>query len=496
MQGIERKMQQLTKVIYHLNARGDDAGELGDTSASYENEIEGILRDAGDRVKRFQQAASHDMDSKAIAEKVREVELKYEAQKQRALKEMDEFKRRAKDAQGLVRREADERIGVMAKELDACKKEFAQKLKQFAEVTEQLEKRAGDKVGGEKKKSANELADVVRKHNAKCASLRSAPPPHHITHALPAAVCCSPHCSPPSSLYACVRYNEMLQQRMAEEEAARVALVKDHEKQMRDAKGAMTPQLEAALAANAALQRQLDEVRIEAESAKKGAVEAARAADTCKARAEAAEADASKHKGEAEKQRAASLAATQGEERAKKELESAKDELARLRSKAESTLTGKHDAEQQMRDLAEALKQAQAQAETYREDAERGMHMSQLARKLQVNHYPQTLTPPAIHTAMHTFCVTRGACIPTEHVFGDILLLPYPPHNISRGATCDSPSPPYRPCATWQDEMETLEAKRREALETLKASEQQVRDLPTSPSFRRSAHISLPFGLR
>ena len=88
MQHIERKVQQLTKVIYHLNTKGDDAGDVGNTAASYENEIEGILRDAGERVKRFQAAAAHATDERLIAEKVREVELKYEAQKQRALKEL------------------------------------------------------------------------------------------------------------------------------------------------------------------------------------------------------------------------------------------------------------------------------------------------------------------------------------------------------------------------------------------------------------------------
>ena len=47
IQGMERKVQQLTKVIYHLNSKGDTGEDMGDTAASYENEIEGILRDAG-----------------------------------------------------------------------------------------------------------------------------------------------------------------------------------------------------------------------------------------------------------------------------------------------------------------------------------------------------------------------------------------------------------------------------------------------------------------
>ena len=98
MEGMAKKVQQLTKVIYHLNSKGDD-GDVAENAQSYENEIEGILRDAGERVKRFQAACSHATDTKLIESKVHEVEVKYEMQKQRALKEMEEFKRRAKDAQ-------------------------------------------------------------------------------------------------------------------------------------------------------------------------------------------------------------------------------------------------------------------------------------------------------------------------------------------------------------------------------------------------------------
>lgn len=99
LQGMDRKVQQLTKVIYHLNAKGEEAAnDLGEKAAQYENEIEGILREAGERVKRFQAACSHTTDAKVISDKVREVEVKYEMQKQRALREMEEFKKRAKDA--------------------------------------------------------------------------------------------------------------------------------------------------------------------------------------------------------------------------------------------------------------------------------------------------------------------------------------------------------------------------------------------------------------
>ena len=118
--GMERKVQQLTKVIYHLNSKGDSGEDMGGTAASYENEIEGILRDAGERVKRFQAACNHATDVKLIQSKVHEVELKYEAQKQRALKDFEDFKRRAKEAMASTKQEAEAKVAGMKSGAPRC----------------------------------------------------------------------------------------------------------------------------------------------------------------------------------------------------------------------------------------------------------------------------------------------------------------------------------------------------------------------------------------
>jgi hypothetical protein len=177
------KVQQLTKVIYHLNAKGEDADDVPGQAQTYENEIEAILRDAGDRVKRFQASCSHETDMKLIEKKVREVEVRYEGEKLKALRDIDEFKKRSEKAQDKIKQEAEAKVAALAKELEAQKREFAARVKEFSECMEGLEKKAKSSEEGEKKRAASELADVVRKHNAK--------------------------------------FNEMLQQRMAEEEALR-----------------------------------------------------------------------------------------------------------------------------------------------------------------------------------------------------------------------------------------------------------------------------------
>lgn len=160
-------MQQLTKVIYHLNAKGDDSGDISGQASSYENEIEGILRDAGERVRRFHAACSHEADARLIEKKVREVEQRYEGEKQRALRDIEEYKRRAEKAHTSVKKDADAKLAAMARDLEAQKQEFAARMKEFAECTQEIEKRAKENERMEGKRAANELAEVVRKHNAK-----------------------------------------------------------------------------------------------------------------------------------------------------------------------------------------------------------------------------------------------------------------------------------------------------------------------------------------
>ena len=72
---------------------------MADQASTNENEIEGILRDASERVRRFQAAAQHKEDAKELQQKVSEVEAKYEAQRRAAYREFDEFKRRAQTSQ-------------------------------------------------------------------------------------------------------------------------------------------------------------------------------------------------------------------------------------------------------------------------------------------------------------------------------------------------------------------------------------------------------------
>ena len=67
---------------------------LSTQAGNYENEIEGILRDASERVRRFHAACQHKHDSALLEARAEEIQARYEAQRVRALKEIEAFKKR------------------------------------------------------------------------------------------------------------------------------------------------------------------------------------------------------------------------------------------------------------------------------------------------------------------------------------------------------------------------------------------------------------------
>lgn len=173
---VEKKIAQISRVIQHLNAKSDDS-DLDSLAGSYENEIEGILRDASERVRRFHAASQHKHDNARLEARAEEIEARYEAQRVKALKEIEAFKKRAGAQQAELRKEAEAKVSAMAAQLEAAKREFATKMRQFAEAAETLQRQGA---GSKELKAAHakeleesqarhlrEIEEVVRKHNGR-----------------------------------------------------------------------------------------------------------------------------------------------------------------------------------------------------------------------------------------------------------------------------------------------------------------------------------------
>ena len=83
---------------------------LSTQAGNYENEIEGILRDASERVRRFHAACQHKHDSALLEARAEEIQARYEAQRVRALKEIEAFKKRTGAQQAELKQEAEAKV--------------------------------------------------------------------------------------------------------------------------------------------------------------------------------------------------------------------------------------------------------------------------------------------------------------------------------------------------------------------------------------------------
>lgn len=285
------------------------------------------------------------------------------------------------------------------------------------------------------------------------------------------------------------QYNEMLQQRMAEEDALRQKLTAEAEA----INGTLQPRLDAALERAGELERQLTAEKGRADAALTAEAQACAAAAAHEREAAMSEAEASSLRAELARHADEIDAVRKAAEGARQKSELAKAEMLRVRAAAEASLSAKAEAEARCQQLEEALARARAEAEAHRADAERGLAMS------QVRNAPLAMNPVAKArfraNGMAFAAATPTAAPPPAHLsqapsskHGAMRAIPANlalPHALARallhgrcftGAThlrapCDAFARPLQLARKLQGEMEALEASRREALETLRQSE-------------------------
>lgn len=77
------KVAQLTKVILHLHAKGDEPeGDLQEIADAYESEIEAMLTDAADAVNSFKSKLEAQRDDARFDDALGKVQLRYEQERQ------------------------------------------------------------------------------------------------------------------------------------------------------------------------------------------------------------------------------------------------------------------------------------------------------------------------------------------------------------------------------------------------------------------------------
>eukprot|EP00966_Prymnesium_polylepis_P005479 125515-Prymnesium_polylepis.1 len=88
-----KKVAQLTKVIYLLNSKNEDAElRLQELQQRYQEELEKVEADATGKLEALKKANNPADAAIAMTKQLEALEAKYEAEKQSALRQFDEWK--------------------------------------------------------------------------------------------------------------------------------------------------------------------------------------------------------------------------------------------------------------------------------------------------------------------------------------------------------------------------------------------------------------------
>ncbi|CAE7482712.1 LEUA [Symbiodinium sp. CCMP2456] len=156
------KVAQLTKVIFHLNTRNDEADQhLAAVSQAYETEVEQILRDANSKVRRLAEAVESGHGSKA-AKELEALRSSHEEEKREALKEIQNVKSAASARESKNTAMWKERLSNMNAEVQAVKQQCQVQASQFKAALDRVQDGQGA-----------ELTDLRSRHEAELLRLRA-----------------------------------------------------------------------------------------------------------------------------------------------------------------------------------------------------------------------------------------------------------------------------------------------------------------------------------
>ncbi|CAN0136347.1 unnamed protein product, partial [Scytosiphon promiscuus] len=173
---MSKKIAQLTKVIYHLNTKNEDRQyELEEVNTNHQKEMQDILSDAANKIKRFkEQLASKQGQLNTEAQVVEKLRQTHAKEKKEALAEFRSFKRTAKAREESIQIECNERTSELSALVEKEKKAFEESLRRFQEkgsalkaALESAKKSAAQNVSTLKGKHQVELEEAVRKGNEK-----------------------------------------------------------------------------------------------------------------------------------------------------------------------------------------------------------------------------------------------------------------------------------------------------------------------------------------
>jgi chromosome segregation ATPase len=132
---MNKKIAQLTKVIYQLNCRCEDNdAAVRAVVGEYESEVAQVMADARTKISTLRDELTSKKDEARLQKIVQTMTSQHEAAKQTAMREFEAFKLEAAKNEQATKRAAEERITQMTSELQKLRTTFLQRQQELADT--------------------------------------------------------------------------------------------------------------------------------------------------------------------------------------------------------------------------------------------------------------------------------------------------------------------------------------------------------------------------
>ncbi|CAK4501455.1 unnamed protein product [Aphanomyces euteiches] len=165
---MSKKIAQLTKVIFHLNTKNEDAAsELQATMASHRRECDQVAKDAAAKLALLKETLEKRDAQLKSSDGLKKVKERHEKDKQDALAEFARFKAAVKAQQQQMEAHFDAEIADLTTELRKAQKGFQERIAAFKSSFDALQAKATAGNAALVAKHTEEVADMVTQSNKK-----------------------------------------------------------------------------------------------------------------------------------------------------------------------------------------------------------------------------------------------------------------------------------------------------------------------------------------
>lgn len=172
---MSKKIAQLTKVIYHLNSVNEDhQHELATKSAQHEKQVQELIADSKEKIRKLQAASDSRQDVANLEAKLEQLRQKHAKEKEAAIGEIRQLKQQTSVREKKMKETFDDETIRLREEVLAVKSQGQETLRRLAETLRTIQKER-DALSTASETQAAELAarhqmeldDLVRSSNQK-----------------------------------------------------------------------------------------------------------------------------------------------------------------------------------------------------------------------------------------------------------------------------------------------------------------------------------------